>query len=56
MKKLIKEGELIRSYHDEDCPLCGFPETVITSRLVGGTLQPISIECSKKCGFKKNYD
>ena len=44
--------ELIRTYHDEDCPKCGFPETIDlrdqeTMKLVGR-------ECSKGCGWKIN--
>lgn len=38
-----------RTYRDEDCPKCSFPET-ITIRDVK-TMKPVAIECSNDCGY-----
>jgi hypothetical protein len=54
-KKIIKRKKLsmeevtpkiIRTCHDEDCPKCGFPETIIVR--LAETMKPIWIECSKR--------
>lgn len=61
-KFILKEfdknnNEIIRTYHDEDCPKCGFPETIIVRN--AKTMKPIWIECSQKkygkCEWKKTY-
>lgn len=41
-----------KTYHDEDCPKCGFPETVIVRE--EKTMKPLYIECSlRKCDWAK---
>ena len=42
---------VITHVHDEDCPKCGFPETIIVRRADNG--QPIEAYCSKECGWRK---
>ncbi len=42
------KSEITRHVRDQDCPLCGFPEMVVTRELQ--TSRVFSIECSsKKC-------
>lgn len=44
--------KIIRTYHDENCPKCDFPETVIVREKE--TMKPLYIECSsKKCDWAK---
>ena len=40
--------------HDEDCPKCGFPETVIVRNIK--TFKPIKAYCSKECGWERGYE
>ena len=49
--KEIKTRKVVRTCHDEDCPKCGFPETIIIRD--AKTMKPLMIECSKKCGWSK---
>ena len=39
-------SKTIRTVHDEDCPKCGWPETIIIRELP--TMKPLEIECAKK--------
>jgi hypothetical protein len=50
-EKTIKVGKEIRTCHDEDCPQCGFPETIIIRN--ARTMKPLRIICSKGCGWWK---
>jgi len=45
-EKTIKVGKEIRTCHDEDCPQCGFPETIIIRN--ARTMKPLRIICSKR--------
>lgn len=49
------EKEETRLCHDEDCPKCGFPETVLVCE--GEKMKPIRWECSANppCGWTKKY-
>jgi len=40
----LRKQKFIRTCHDEDCPRCGFPETIIVRN--AKTFKPIWIECS----------
>jgi hypothetical protein len=40
------QPEIIRTCHDEDCPKCGWPETIIIRDQA--TMKPIEIECALK--------
>ncbi len=51
-KKEIAQIKTIRTYHDDDCPNCGFPETIMIRR--EDTMEIIREECSKKCGWYRN--
>jgi len=55
-KKTLKKDEImpriVRTCHDEDCPKCGFPETIIVRN--AKTFRPLWIECSKRdCSWGK---
>ncbi len=42
----------LKTYHDENCPVCGFPETVITREKK--TMKPTLAECSSnKCSWAR---
>lgn len=45
----------IRTCHDENCPKCGFPETIIVRN--AKTMKPLWIECSTRmtrgCSWQK---
>lgn len=45
-------GAVIITAHDEDCPSCGFPETLII--LDAKTMRPLMAKCSKRCGWEKD--
>lgn len=47
----VRVQEIIRTYRDEDCPECHFPETIIVRD--AKTMQPIRQECSHRCGWSK---
>jgi ribosomal protein L37E len=49
-KKIIKQGKTIRTCHDEDCPKCGFPETIDIRN--AKTFEIIRRVCSKNCGWE----
>ena len=58
VKKTIEKAftsKFIRTCHDEDCPKCGFPETIVIRN--SKTFKPISIECTLrvrgKCDWHK---
>jgi len=48
-----KQKLFIRTYHDENCPKCDFPETTIVRD--SKTMRPIAAECGNKpsCGWSK---
>lgn len=48
-----KTEETVRTYHDEDCPACGFPEQTLTRVLKTGEV--LKAECSKGCGWEESY-
>lgn len=51
-KGVIVNPRIIRTCHDEDCPKCGFPETIIVRE--EATMNPLWIECSdRKCDWGK---
>lgn len=50
MKKKIKSGKTILTCHDEDCPKCGFPETLDVRD--AKTMEIIRRICSKRCGWE----
>ena len=49
-KIIIKNNKVLRTLRDENCPVCGFPETVRISRL--SDMEVIGFEC-KKCKWRK---
>jgi len=55
-KKLdkIKQGKTIMTCHDENCPKCNFPETLIVRSVY--TMKPLRIKCSnyRKCDWEQN--
>jgi len=54
LKHLIpKQERVVRTYHDEDCPRCGFPETIDVRNAV--TMEIVRRECSKRCGWEKTF-
>jgi hypothetical protein len=45
------DEETVRTVHDEDCPQCGFPETIIVRE--AKTMKPLYALCSSgKCDWK----
>lgn len=46
---LFPKKRFVRTYRDEDCPECGFPETVTVRDKK--TLRPVAFQCSKDCGY-----
>ena len=48
-KKVMKQGEPILTCHDEDCPKCGFPETIDVRN--SETMKIMRRICSKRCGW-----
>mgnify|MGYP001569850299 CR=1 FL=1 len=46
----IKQGKTIMTYHDEDCPRCGFPETIDVRD--SKTMEIKRRICSKRCGWE----
>ena len=60
VRKVIKEAftpKFIRTCHDEDCPKCGFPETIIVRN--AKTMKPLWIECSARisngCSWQQTF-
>lgn len=49
-KKKIKQGKTITTCHDEDCPKCGFPETLDVRD--SKTMEIKRRICSKRCGWE----
>lgn len=49
MKKEITQGKPIYLCRDEDCPSCGFPETL---NVVNDQMQLMRRICSKRCGWE----
>lgn len=51
----IKKNETVRLCKDQDCPKCGFPETVLVC--VGPELTPKQFECSSRdCNWMKKIN
>lgn len=51
-KKEIKQGNTIKTCRDENCPKCGYPETLVIRE--EKTMKPLRIICSsKKCDYCK---
>ena len=45
--------QVLTHVHDEDCPKCGFPETIIVREMKSH--KPIAAYCSKECGWSKKF-
>lgn len=46
----INQGKPLMTCHDEDCPKCGFPETIDVRN--PNTMAIIRRICSKRCGWE----
>lgn len=50
MRTQIKQGKTILTCHDENCPSCGFPETLDVRD--SETMEIKRRICSKRCGWE----